>query len=119
MDPPKETLSTGHLASIRAGAVTPASNAVVLARKNNKVVGATLSLSVTALAAGGDQVLQPQFPRDLYKCNIDISDSNKKPCDIALKVHAGSGLVHVIFISYLNGTLERIACSYPESQGSG
>ena len=113
--PPREQLSSGYCPSIRAGVVTPASNAIVVARKRPKSIGAVLSLSISTLTMQEqDSTLQLQSPRELYESEVKIVSQNKKPCDIAIKVADDNGMIETIFISYLNGTLEKIECSLPQ-----
>ena len=99
--------------------MTPASNAIVLARKyrkRNKPIGAVLSLSISNLTQEEDGTLQLQNKRELYESEVNISSNNMKPCDIAIRVGDDSGMIETIFISYLNGTLEKIECSSPQAQ---
>ena len=49
VQPPKEQFSSDYCPSVRAGVVTPASNAILLARKRNKFIGAVLSLTISTL----------------------------------------------------------------------
>ena len=112
--PPKEQLSSDYRPSIRAGVVTPASNAIVLACERKKLFSAVPSLSISTLMMQQDGTLQLQNPRELYESETRISVNNKKFCDIAVRVHDDTGMIETIFISYLTGMLEKIECSLPQ-----
>ena len=112
--PPEEQLTSENYSSVRAGVVTPVSNALVLARKSNKLFGAVLLLSISNLTKQElNGTLQLQNPRELYESEVKIYSTNKKPCDIAIRVGDNTGMIETIFISYLDGTLEKIECSMP------
>ena len=97
--------------------VTPASNAILLARKRNKFIGAVLTLTLsTLMMQEQDRTLQLQNSRELYESEVEILSKHKRPCDIAIRVGDNSGIIESIFISYLNGILEKIECSLPQPQ---
>ena len=108
IDPPWEQLLSGYSPSIRAGVVTPASNAIVVARKRNKPIGAVLSLSISTLMQEQDGTLQLQNTQELYESEVKIPSKDRNPCDIAIKVGDNGGMIETYLISYLNGTLEKI-----------
>ena len=94
--------------------MTPSSNALILACKSPLIWGgAVLKLSITPLDQKRDESLNPRPGRELLQSNGRIL-KNPSPCDVALKVDEKSRLISHILISYLNGTVEKIECSYSE-----
>ena len=111
----KEISMPEFSASVQAGVVTPTSNAIVLARRFPKRVGAVLMLSITSLDRGPGNCLQPRQRHDLLELRTRIGNESQ-PCDVALNFDESSGLISLILISYLNGIVERIECTHPEAQ---